>query len=269
MKHNLNQTVASTFAVLGVLCITSGALMPSMTNDKAADVTNKITKLNVTQKRVAKLKTNEIILKDIELEENGSLSTNVRDYLKDPSNIENTIIKKLKLDTSNVNITTAGTYKYTITYNKKTYTGNVVVKDKNSDKQIETLTLNTLEYEVGKELSKDIATYVKETLTDEVKAKLKLDISKVDVTKPGSYQYSINWDGKIFTSNITIYEPKYGSNTVVIENAKTTNIPVENKQEQQTNTTETQNNNNNNTTETPTENNQTQENQETTTNENP
>lgn len=266
MKHNLNQTVAGTFAFLGVLCIASGALMPSMVKDNAADVTNKITKLNVTQKRVTKLKTNEIKVKDIELELNGSLSTNVKDYLKNPTNIEDSIIKKLKLDTSNVNVTDIGKYTYTITYNKKVYTGNVIVKDKNSDKQVETLTLNTLEYEVGKELPKDIAAYVKETLTDEIKAKLKLDLSKVDTTKPGSYQYSISWNGKLFTNNITIYEPKYGTNTVVIENAKTTNVPVETTQEQ-TNTTETPSNDN--TTETPTENTTPTDNPETETNENP
>lgn len=269
MKHNLNQTVAGTFAFLGVLCITSGALMPSMANDKTADVTNKITKLNVTQKRVAKLITNEIIVKDIELEINGSLSTNVKDYLKNPTNIEDSIVKKLKLDTSNVSVTSAGKYTYTIAYGKKVYTGNVVVKDKNDDKKIESLTLNTLEYEVGKELSKDITTYVKETLTDEVKSKLKLDLSKVDTTKPGNYQYSISWDGKLFTNNITIYEPKYGTNTVVIENAKTTNITVENKKGQ-TNTQETTPNTENNTQETPNnEDTQPQENTDSQTNENP
>ena len=269
MKHNLNQTVAATFAFLGVLCITSGVAMTNMNNNNATDVTNKITKLNVTQKRVAKIKTNEIVVKDIELEVNESLSTNVKDYLKNPNDIENSIIKNLKLDTSNVNITEEGKYTYTITYNKKVYKGNIIVKNKQSSNQVETLTLNELSYEVGTELPKDISSYIKETLTDEIKANIKLDISKVDVTKPGNYQYSINWNSKTFTSNITIYEPKYGTNTVTVDNAKTTNVPVTNnttEKEQSANNQNTENN-----AETPTESNQIEqpESQDTGTNENP
>ncbi len=263
MKHNLEQIMSGTFAVLGVMCISSGFAM-SQADAPKTDITSQVTKLTVTQKRVANIKNNEIILKDITLGVNESLSTNVKEYLKNPSNIELNIIKKLKLDTSNVNTTEAGKYKYTITYKKKVYTGNVEVKDKKDS--AETITLNELSLELGTTLSKDISTYVKESLTDEVKNNIKLDLSKVDTSKAGNYLYYVSYNGKLYTSNITIYEPKYGTNSVIVDNAQTTNVPVngqtENNKTQnstQENTTPTENNSDNtetntNTDTTPTEN---------------
>lgn len=247
MKHNLEQIMSGTFAILGVMCISSGFAL-SQSEVPKADVTSQVTKLTVTQKRVANIKNNEILLKDITLEINGSLSTNVKEYLKNPNSIETSIIKKLKLDTSNVNTAEAGKYKYTIKYKKKIYTGNVEVKDKID--AVETITLKELSLELGTTLSKDLSTYIKETLTDEVKNAIKLDLSKVDTSKAGNYLYYVNYNGKLYTSNITIYEPKYGTNSVVVENAQTTNVPVNGQTENepvenntQENTTPTENNN--------------------------
>ena len=81
--------------------------------------------LNVEEKRIsqAQAKTNEIKLKDIEIEINNPISMNIEDYLENINNIEMSVLKLLKLDTSLVNITQAGTYQYTITYNKKKYIG--------------------------------------------------------------------------------------------------------------------------------------------------
>ena len=45
----------------------------------------------------------------------------VKDYLVDGDQVDEKIIKQLELDTSLVNITQAGTYTYTIKYNKKNY----------------------------------------------------------------------------------------------------------------------------------------------------
>lgn len=228
MKENLEQIVALTFATLGVMCISSGIAMTKMT--PTIDVTSKVTQLNVTQKRVKEIKNNEIIPKNITLEINSSLSTNIKDYLKNPNDIDTSIIKSLKLDTSNVNTNEEGKYTYKIKYKKKTYNGTIEIKDK-EEKQVENLTLDTPSYEVGTQLSKDISTYIKETLTDEQKAQIKLELSKVDVSKPGNYQYYVNYNGKIYTSTITIYEPKYGTNSIIIENAKTTNVIAENNNE--------------------------------------
>lgn len=264
MKHNLEQIMSGTFAVLGVMCISSGIAMSQPETPKA-DIASQVTKLTVTQKRVANIKNNEILLKDITLEINGSLSTSVKEYLKNPNNIETSIIKKLKLDTSSVNTSEVGKYKYTITYKKKIYTGNIEVKDKKD--AVESITLKELSLELGTTLSKDISTYINEALTDEIKNAIKLDLSKVDTSKAGSYLYYVNYNGKLYTSNITIYEPKYGTNSVVVENAQTTNVPVNDQTDkktidnnQQNNTTPTDNTIDNTNTNTNTDNNQTQNN---------
>ncbi len=215
MKQNLSYFMVASFTFLGVLCITSGVAVPKLARSSE---TNQVVKLSVTQKKVSTCKSNEIKLKNISLEVNNPLSTNIKDYLINPNDIEESIIKRLKLDTSSVNTTQVGTYTYTITYQKKIYNGNITVKEKPLP-QVEVMTLNSLSYEVGTELSKNVTTYIKEKLPDEVIASIRLDISNVDITKPGNYLYSISYNGKLYTNNITIYEPKYGSNTAITKNS--------------------------------------------------
>ena len=98
--------------------------------------------------------------------------------------------------------------------------------------QVDTLSLNTLSYEVGTTLPTDIKSYVKQALLPEVVAAIKIDLSNVDTSKPGSYLYSISYNGQLYTSTITIYEPKYGVNTNTEEkdnNTTTTNSDITNK----------------------------------------
>ena len=60
MKHNLEQIMSGTFAILGVMCISSGIAMSQPETPKA-DIASQVTKLTVTQKRVANIKNNEIL----------------------------------------------------------------------------------------------------------------------------------------------------------------------------------------------------------------
>lgn len=224
MKNNLRYLMVGTYSFLGCLCIISGLTMPHF----AKSETSEVVKLSVTQKKVANCKSNEIKLKDISLEVTSSLSTDSHDYLSNPNDIEESIIKRLKLDTSNVNTNEVGTYTYTITYNKKIYNGTVVVKQK-ALPQVDVMTLNALSYEVNTTLPTDISNYVKENLSDEVKAGINIDLSNVDISKPGSYLYSISYNGKLYTNTITIYEPKSGTDIITNKNNKDSNI--ENKKD--------------------------------------
>ena len=200
---NLNHLVVGTFTVLGALCITSGLIMPNMIKFEESNVG----KLQVNQVRISDFKNNEIKLKDVELEVNNTLSVDVRDYLANPEDIDDIVIKRLKLDTSNVNINEIGSYNFTITYNKKIYNGTVNIKAKPLP-NIDTMTLKSLSYEINSTLSNDVSLYSQEALSDEVKAAIKLDLSNVDITKAGVYLYSISYNGKFYTNTITIYEPK-------------------------------------------------------------
>jgi hypothetical protein len=209
MTNNLRNFVVGTFSFLGVLCITSGVSMPYLA--KATEKSS-VTKLSVTQRKVTNAKSNEIKLKDVKIEVNQLLSLDTADYLANPDDIEDSIVKRLKLDTSNVNTNQVGNYSFTITYNKKIYNGTVMVINKPLP-QVSTMTLNSLSFEVGSNLPVDVSSYIKEQLSDEVKAAIILDTSNVDTNKPGSYLYSVSYNGKLYTNTITIYEPKFGVST--------------------------------------------------------
>lgn len=209
MTNNLRNFVVGTFSFLGVLCITSGVSMPYLA--KATEKSS-VTKLSVTQRKVTNAKSNEIKLKDVKIEVNQLLSLNTADYLANPDDIEDSIVRRLKLDTSNVNTNQVGNYSFTITYNKKIYNGTVMVINKPLP-QVSTMTLNSLSFEVGSNLPVDVSSYIKEQLSDEVKAAIILDTSNVDTNKPGSYLYSVSYNGKLYTNTITIYEPKFGVST--------------------------------------------------------
>lgn len=194
--------ISITIAVWGLILIGSGSFMATI--EKPTTISQ--VKLKVVQKRVAEIKSNEIKLKDMELEINQPLSVNVKDYLENVNDIDEKIIKALKLDTSTVNINEAGTYTYTITYKNKKFNGNFTIKEKELPDT--TMTLKNLSLEIGTSLSTDIQTYVVETLSDEIKANTKLDLSSVNTAQGGNYQYSVTYNGKLYTGTITIYQPQ-------------------------------------------------------------
>ena len=173
-------------------------------------ITKTTKELKITQKRVANMKSNEILLKPMEQEINQPISMNVKDYLENANDIDNKIINELQLDTSMVNVNQAGDYTYTITYKKKTFNGTFTIKEKPLPDMV--LTLKTLNLEVGSALSTDIQNYITETLTDEVKQNIKLDLTNVNTAQAGNYQYTVTYNGRLYTGTITIYEPNKTEN---------------------------------------------------------
>ena len=192
MNDRLNHLMVGVFAVLGTLCISSGLIMPNMVRFEKTEV--------------GKLKVNQLRISDF----NNTLSVDVKDYLANPNDIDDSVIKRLKLDTSNVNTHEVGNYNYTITYNKKIYNGTVVIKAKPLP-NVENMTLKSLSYEINTTIPNDVSLYIQEKLSDEVKAGIKLDLSNVDSKTAGVYLYSVSYNGKFYTNTITIYEPKANS----------------------------------------------------------
>ena len=191
-----------TLTLWSIVFIGSGITMQMMDKPK----TKTKTELKITQKRVANMKSNEILLKSMEQEINQPLSMNVKDYLENVDDIDNTILNELKLDTSMVNVNQAETYTYTVTYQKKTFNGTFEIKEKPLPDMV--LTLKNLNLELGSALSTDIQTYITETLTEEVKPNVKLDLTNVNTAQAGNYQYTVTYNGRLYTGNITIYEPQ-------------------------------------------------------------
>ena len=206
MLKNLSQKqkyiIIGAIAVWGVIFIGSGVTMSFMNKP----VTKTKTELKVTQKRVANMKSNEILLKSMEQEINQPLSVNIRDYLENVEDIDEDIINDLQLDTSMVNVNQAGDYTYTVTYKKKTFNGSFKITEKPLPDMV--LTLNNLNLEVGSALSTDIQTYISQTLTDEVKQNVKLDLTNVNTAQAGSYQYTVTYNGRLYTGTITIFTPQ-------------------------------------------------------------
>lgn len=195
--------IVATVSIWGFVLIGSGITMNLMSKPATAVTKQEI---KITQKRVANMKSNEIRLKEMEQEINQPLSMNIKDYLENANDIEDSILQELKLDTSMVNVNQAGNYTYTITYKKKTFNGTFKIKEKPLPDMI--LTLKNLNLELGSALSTDLTTYINETLTDEVKANVKLNLTNVNTAQAGSYQYTVTYNGRLYTGTITIFEPQ-------------------------------------------------------------
>lgn len=213
--------ISITFFIWGIILIGSGITLNFMEPEKPKTTTE----IKVTQKRVITMKSNEILLKELEQEINQPLSMNIKDYLENPNDIDNKILEELKLDTSMININQAGVYTYTITYKKKVFNGTIKIKEKPLPDMI--LTLKNLNLELGSVLSTDVSTYIKEPLIEEVKKNIKLNLTNINTAQAGSYQYSITYNGRLYTGTITIYEPQKENNKT--ENEEDHKDEIENK----------------------------------------
>jgi len=226
MTNKEKNILSITLAVWGVIMLGSGLIMNTNVKDP---IINKKFTLNINTQQVTQAKTNELKLKEITIEVNNPISVNVKDYLEDVQTIDESVIKALKLDTSMVNINEAGTYTYTITFKKKKYNGTIIVKEKELPKV--DIVLKNIRHEKNTPISTDLATYISTPLTEEVKNHIILDLSKVINTQAGIYQYTVTYNGNLYTGKIEIYEPK---TTIITPNTDTNNdntVPETNKEE--------------------------------------
>ncbi len=220
MNKHIRIIIISALTLLGVLCITSGIMYSSL---QESNIEEKVLVV-VEQKQISKEKEVDIKLKNFTIEVNTPLSVKIIDYLDSAVNDE--VLARLKLDTSTVNVTEPGTYNYTITYKKKKYNGIIIVKAKETNPNtLQSITLKSVNINIGTALSTDISNYVIEPLTDEIKSTMFLDLSNVNVNKAGSYQYTIKYNNSIYTGTITITETQPTLSTSINE------TPDQNQQE--------------------------------------
>jgi len=194
-------------AIWGIILISSGYIM---TQDKKT-IVKKTYNLNVSTKKITEIqaKKNEVKLKEITTEEGTPISTDIKDYLENPDQISDKMLKELaqNLDTSNVNVNQPGTYIYTIVYKKKTYQNKIIVEQKKLPKM--TLTLKEKKMTTVETISRNIREYVYEEISDEIYDYLVLDISEVIEHQkiPGRYKYSITYDNTTYYGDFIIIEP--------------------------------------------------------------
>ncbi len=216
MEKKVRIITVSTLAALGIFCISSGIMYSSLLNNNTEE-----TVLVVVQQRQISNDEPDIEPKNLEIEANTPLSIKIIDYLNVA--VSDEVLANLTLDTSNVNVTVPGTYQYTITYNNKSYAGTIVVKEPTPTAITQTITLKSLNIKIGTTLSNDISAYVTESLTDDIKAQMRLDISKVNPLIAGNYQYTITYNNSIYTGTITVTEdqPTLDNNTNNSDNTTT------------------------------------------------
>ena len=205
MKLSKKQTriLSTTLTVFSVFMIGSGLIL----NTQTQPIIHTKYTVSVEKKRIAEAqaKTDEIKVKNIEIEVNNPISVNIKDYLEDIEKIKESTIKALKLDTSLVNINQAGTYKYTITYGKKKYIGEITVKEKELPNV--TLTLKSIKLKTKESLSSNPRTFIEGEISDEVYNNLTLDISKVDTQNQGDYTYYIIYKGVTYQGKVEVRDP--------------------------------------------------------------
>ena len=234
MDKHVRIITVTALSLLGVLSIASGVMYSSL---QANNVEEKVLVV-VEQKQVSKESDIDIKLKNLTIEVNTPLSVKIIDYLD--SAVSDEVLANLKLDTSEVNVTEPGTYNYTVTYKKKTYQGIIIVKEKEvTNNTLQSITLKTVNINVGTALPTDVSNYVIEPLTDDIKATMLIDLSKVNVNTAGNYQYTITYNNSIYTGTIVVTETQPTLSTNIGENTTTeepTQTPESPTTEEQTNT---------------------------------
>ena len=216
--------ISITLAIWGVIFLITGGILSTI--DRTIVKTEY--SVNVDNQKVSDLRTKEIKLKDMELEENNPLSVDPADYIVDSDQISENILKALKLDTSMVNINEPGEYKYTIRYKKKVYTGKFTITEKKLPTV--TLTLKEINLNVGDAISRNASSYINETLPEEVYNNLTLDLSKVSTAKAGVYEYYIYYNNETYQNKIIVTETQTGPKVITpTEEAETnTDNPTDN-----------------------------------------
>jgi len=221
-----NRILSIFLASIAVFLIGSGLIM----NAESKPIIHTKYTVTVSTKKVAETqaKTDEIKVKNIEIEINNPLSVDVKDYLEDVEKLSDSTIKSLKLDTSLVNINQAGSYKYTIIFNKKKYLGTIKVKEKELPSV--TLTLKTISIKTKDALSSNPRTFLEGEIPDEVYNNLTLDISKVDTENQGDYTYYIIYKGVTYQGKVEVRDP----GPTIITPSTTTKCPDDAKLENNT-----------------------------------
>ena len=103
----------------------------------------------------------------------------------------------------------------------------VVVEQKQVSKEEDIdIKLKNLTIEVNTPLSVKIIDYLDSAVSDEVLANLKLDTSSVNVTEPGTYNYTVKYKKKTYNGIIVVKEKEVAANTLQSITLKTLNIKI-------------------------------------------
>lgn len=206
MNNNINKRTINilivSFAFLGVLCILSGLIMPSFALPK-----ENVINFSINQERIEPEVDSFVIRpRNLTKEIHQPMSENILDYLYDIHTLDENIIKELVLDISSVNIYEPGVYTYFIFHNDNKYTGSITVRERDLPRL--DLTLRSLSFERGSVIPTDINMFIEEVIPVELLSLMTIDLSNVDTNVVATHQYTITFNGRLFTGTISIFEPQ-------------------------------------------------------------
>ena len=207
-KTNFLRTLSITLTIWAIILIGTGIVLSAQNRT----IRKKVYVLDVSVKKVANLKSNDIKLKDMSMEINNPLSVDVKDYIENLDELEPSVVKALKLDTSMVNINEAGVYAYSVTFKKAKYNAKFTITEKALPNFA--LTLKEVKLTVGDAISTNVSSYIKENLPEEVRNNLTLDLSEVTTAKAGTYQYTIKYNKITYTGKVIVEEKPNGATII-------------------------------------------------------
>ena len=197
-------------------------------NQSRKVVTKHTYSVDVATKQISlvQAKKNEVILKDITLDEGTPISMNIKDYLENPDQISDSVLTLLSkgLDTSAVNAKQPGTYTYTITYKKKIYQAKIYIVAKKLPNV--TITLKEKNIPTTGTISRNIRDYIYEEVYNNMILDLKEVIAHQKI--PGRYKYSIIYNDVTYYGDFIIHEPVETATTTVVCPANATQDPNNN-----------------------------------------
>ncbi len=189
-----------TLTVWGIFLIISGVIMDGR-EKKIVHTAYEVT-IEKKELKEAQAKMIDIKAKDIEIEINTPISVDIKDYIEKPEEIKEEIIKNLKLDTALVNVNQAGKYEYSISYNKKVFKGNIIVKEKELPNV--QFTLKDIKIKKGEKLSDKIKDYINEELSEEAYDNMSISLPSDYSDNPGHYTYSIIYKKVTYNGTIDV-----------------------------------------------------------------
>lgn len=201
-KKTRNITVLS-LATLGLICVGSGSILTFSRQENEKVATNSGLVYSERIKLTPVMQTVKV---------NQTLPSRLRDYIKESLNDE--IIDKIKLDTSKVDISKAGTYEYTLSYKSQVFKGMVVVEDlivtkeeTNLNTELTKITLKDIVLYKGESLPTDISNYIIEPLDPVTAGEIQFALPTPNITmQTGTYTYNVTFHNMVYTGTITVQE---------------------------------------------------------------
>lgn len=203
MEKKARNIAVLSLATLGLICVGSGSILAFSAKENEKVATNSGLVYSERIKLTPIKQTVKV---------NQTLPSRLRDYIKE--DLSDEILDKIKLDTSKVDISKAGSYEYTLSYKKQVFKGTIIVEDLimpvqeiNANTEITKITLKDIVLYKGESLPTDISNYIVEPLDPVTAGEIEFALPTSNITmQTGAYTYNVTFRNMVYTGTITVQE---------------------------------------------------------------